>query len=334
MTIPTPHFPQILRNTLMKDWKSCQHKTHLTWFFGYRRDDGVDELNQTLSPHINTHLHAGAAFAKGCEVTRTLFFRQNKSANESIAAGVKALLKFYGHHNPVPIAPYKSANNMAAGLVYFFTEAFPLEGEYIIPVTPSGASGIEFQIALPIPRRDGKGYYLHPETGEDLIYTGRADQIGFDTRDEVHVIEDDKTTSRLGETWTKQWDKESQFRSYAWATREYGYPPIHHAAIRGIALPSSARGKFGHEERILYLPERTINLWLLNTQLIVEEMLRSWATNEYTLALDSRCAWGNCPFFLNCEDPLIELHRELTRQYKVENADVLEEQDETESIEW
>lgn len=322
-----PIFPTTLRNTMMKDWKSCQWKAWLTWFHGYRYDDGINEFDTRKQQlQKNTHLHAGAAFAKGCEVVRTNFFIAKRSAEESVFAGVEALLTYYGAHEPF-MAPYKNANAMAAALTYFFREAFPLEDETLIPSLPENGSGIEFNFAIPIPKRKGGGFYLHPETGDELLYTGRADQIAYDTIEQEMVVEDDKTTSAVAERWESQWDMESQFRSYAWVLREEGYANISRAVIRGVAIPSSRRKDYDHKEVQVYLTRERVDNWLLNTQLLIEQMLQAYEQKELIKALDAHCAWSGCPFLGECEEPSSVLHQTMGLKYGTlfEGMQILEE---------
>lgn len=314
------NFPAVLRNTILKDWKTCPWRTALEWFHGFRHDDGEFQTNKTDEECTarNTHLVAGAAFARGCEIVREEYFFNQTPIDVALIKGIKGLTKKYGNHQPF-MAPYKNWQAMVAALEYYFIEAFPIESDHLTPIK----GGVEFAFAIPIPRRDGKGYYMHPDTGSELMYTGRADMIAQDEELGVEVIQDDKTTGRLGSIWFEQWEKESQFRSYSYVCREYGRP-IEDIVIRGVAIPSSQKAGFSHAQHRLTIAEEHIDSWLETTQLIIEEMLWAYENQKFRKLLSSDCAWKRCPFIGNCEIPQAELLPILSADYHVQNAEVIE----------
>jgi hypothetical protein len=169
---------------MMSALKSCPRKAQLEYVEHWRP--------QTPS----VHLHAGKAFAAGLEEAREAFYVAGRPAGEAVALGVGRLLAEYGDFE-CPEDSAKSASRMAGALEYYFDQ-YPLGNDGCTPITlPGGKHGIEINFVEPLP-------IAHPQTGEPLLYSGRLDMA-------CHFagglyVEDDKTTSSLGATWSRQWD--------------------------------------------------------------------------------------------------------------------------------
>lgn len=194
-----PPFPAVLDSTIVGSFRSCRRKAYL-------------EYVEHWKPRtVSVHLHAGGAYAKGLEEARKAYFIgveqpdgtiKQVSEDVAIQIGLRALMRAYGAFECPPDSA-KSLERMCGAFEYYFTQ-YPMSSDKAVPVTlPGGGKGIEFSFAEPIIYPDGEPL-LHPETGDPLIYCGRMDMIANYAGGMFG--EDDKTTSSLGASWSKQWD--------------------------------------------------------------------------------------------------------------------------------
>src|SRR3990172_5087025 len=102
-----------------------------------------------------------------------------------------------------------------------------------------GEFGIEFSFAAAIPE------VKHPETGDPILFCGRFDQLA--EYNKMLFVEDEKTTTSLGEQWRNNWDLDSQFTGYVWGAKQFGLPVVG-AIVRGIGL---LKTKTTHQEVIV-----------------------------------------------------------------------------------
>lgn len=330
-----PHipFPTVFDSSILATAKACPQK-----FF-------KEYLNHWKPKSHSVHLQAGSAFAKGIEVARKAFFEgqyeklQNTQIGEltfkkewittqaeafnaqaSIECGLQALLASYGEFE----APYdsaKTADRMAGALEFYFSN-YPLEPDLNAPIVlASGRRAIEFSFAHPLP-------IAHPETGNPILYCGRMDAI-LEYAGQPFIT-DEKTTSQLGATWSRQWDLRSQFTGYAWGCRESGIPAAG-AIIRGVSI---LKTKYETQQAITYRPSWQIDRWYEQTVDLINEILIRWYTytdgnraphQSFPYNLDHTCAeYGGCQFRQACstedETPWLETYFEkrewnpLTRQ--------------------
>src|SRR6185369_2335892 len=210
-----PPFPEVIDSSMIATFRSCPRKFELTYM-------------QHWKPKTESiHLVAGKAFAAGLEETRRAYFIEGNDPEAALVRGGRALLASYGDTR-CPDDSAKSPERMLGALVFYF-QRYGLETEAATPITlPGGIRGIEFSFAEPLSIH-------HPETGNPIIYSGRSDQI-VDFADGVY-IEDDKTASQLGSSWSKQWDLRSQFTGYSWAAK-YGAMKLNVAGVlvRGVSI--------------------------------------------------------------------------------------------------
>ena len=187
-----PPFPTVIDSSLIAAFRSCPRKAFLDFF----------EHWKPKTPSV--HLHAGAAYARGMEVARLAYFAGERPSAEAIALGGMALVEAYGDFQ----CPPESAKSLerTLGAYEFYFSQYPLETDSARPIIlPSGKIGVEFSFSEPLD-------FPHPETGEPLLYVGRLDEV-VDYNGAVFG-EDDKTTSQLGASWSRQWDLRSQFTGY------------------------------------------------------------------------------------------------------------------------
>lgn len=273
-------FPSVLDSSILAGFKSCAQKGFKEYFSHWKPKDQ------------SVHLHAGAAFAKGMEVARLAFYVEGKEADIAVAEGLGALLAAYGNFE-CPADSAKSSERMAGAFEFYFHN-YPLTHEDYPPIQlPSGKRGIEFSFVEPLD-------ILHPVTGEPLLYSGRLDAL-------LHFaggtfICDEKTTSSLGATWSRQWDLRSQFTGYAWGCQRNGIK-VDGVIVRGVSV---LKTKYETQQAISYRPEWQIDRWYRELQFHVNQMIEQWKLytangTEFIHNLDHACAeYGGCTFRQIC----------------------------------
>jgi hypothetical protein len=262
-------FPTILDSSILATAKACKHK-----FFR--------EYIENWKPvGMSVHLHAGQSFAAGVEAARLAFYVDGKPAEDSVAIGVGKLLETYGTFECPEDSP-KSASRMAGALEFYFAN-YPL-GEGVEPIIlPSGKHGIEISFAEPLP-------ILHPETNEPLIYCGRLDMAAKFA--EGLFVEDDKTTSSLGATWSRQWDLRSQFTGYCWGLWKCAGIKPQGVLVRGVSI---LKTKYDTQQAITYRPDWMIEEWFENTCDFIKELVEDWKRGYWRKTLDHACTdFGGC----------------------------------------
>lgn len=286
-----PPFPAVIDSSLVSAFRSCPQKAFLEYFRHYK----------PRTPSV--HLHAGGAFAKGLEVARREYFLVGKSESEAVELGLYALLKSYGDFE-CPEDSAKSATRMAGAFEFYFAQ-YPMSTDTCVPAAlPGGLRGIEFSFVEPIEVR-------HPESGDPILYSGRFDMIaeyaggmyGFD----------DKTTSQLGASWSKQWDLRSQFTAYTWGAKMGGIP-TQGFIIRGVSILKS---KYDTQQAITYRPEWQVERWYDQVIKDVTRMKQMWEDEYWDYDLNEACtSYGGCPFRKVClsADPTPWLQAEFRRR--------------------
>ena len=282
-------FPEALDSSMLASFKSCPQLFKKVYIDCWKSKD----------PSV--YLRAGGAFAAGVEAARTAFFVDGYSQVDSYALGIQSLIKHYGDFE----CPPESAKSLerTAGALEFYFENYPLEKGDQEPITlPGGKRGIEFNFIHPLP-------LIHPQTGNPLLYTGRMDAI-------LHYaggifICDEKTTSSLGASWSRQWDLRSQFTGYSWGCRESGIR-TDGAIVRGVSI---LKTKYDTQQAISYRPEWQIERWYKETLEWIEDMIVCYTTGRWRYNLDHSCAdYGGCGFRSACssqeETPWLETYFE------------------------
>lgn len=279
-------FPEIFDSSMLAEFKSCPEKFRKTYIEHFK------------SKELSVHLHAGAAFAHGLEVTRKAFFVDNQDSESAIAAGLGALLRHYGDFQCPPDSA-KSAERMAGAFEFYF-ENYQLTHEDQTPITFSnGKRGIEFSFAEPLP-------FFHPTTGNPILYCGRMDAI-LNYAGGVYIV-DEKTTTQLGSSWSRQWDLRAQFTGYAWGAEKAGIK-IDGAIVRGVSI---LKTKYDTQQAISYRPEWQINRWYNELLEWVHDIHLCWKYGKWKHNLDHACAeYGGCAFRTACasqdEAPWLEV---------------------------
>ena len=279
-----PDFPSVIDATQIATMRSCMRKQQLAYMPG----------NEWKPQGEQIHLLAGAAFARGLEVARRSFYEEGKDNDTAIADGVVALIIAYGDFEP-PEGATKTLDRMIGALVYYFDQ-YIMETDKAKPLLlPSGRRAIEFSFATPLP-------YLHPITRDPILYAGRSDMIA--TYAEGTYVEDDKTTSQLGASWSKQWDLRSQFTGYCWSAREAGMA-VNGVLVRGVSI---LKTKYDTLEAITYRSAWEIDRWLTQICRDLARLEECWRSGYYDYALDHACTeYGGCSFTQICKSPSPEI---------------------------
>lgn len=280
MTRPT--FPLIWDNTMRTDFVACPRK----WAWSH-----LDNWHPRGT--LSVHLHAGACWASAVEAVRTAYYCDSLPPSEAIGRGLTTLAEQWGNFEPPPTSP-KTLPRLLDALVYYFT-AFPLETDPAQPhIGPAGPM-LEFSFILPV-EETGPDALLHPESGEPILFSGRADMLA--TYAGALTIFDDKTTTSLGAQWSAQWDMRAQFTGYAWAAREFG---LHARQVlaRGIAI---LKTQFNHAQAITHRPDHRINAWHSQIKRDIRRAMSLWREGCFDFVESDACnAYGGCLFRQPCQ---------------------------------
>lgn len=270
-----PEFPAVLDSTLMAHFRSCPQLAFREGFEHWKP--------KTRS----VHLHAGAAFAKGIEVAREEFYVNGKSEEAAVGAGLAALIAAYGDFECPPDSA-KSLERMMGALEFYF-HSYPMPTDSAKPaVLPGGKRGIEFSFVEPID-------IPHPVTGDPLLYSGRFDAI-MDYAGSLYG-NDEKTTSQLGASWSRQWDLRSQFTAYTWGARRSGIN-LQGFIVRGISI---LKTKYDTLQAITYRPAWLVDAWYAQLLRDVRRMVQCWESGYWDFNFDESCnAYGGCGFKTVC----------------------------------
>lgn len=269
-------FPLVWDNTLRGHFVSCPQAAYWGGFQHYK------------STFPNIHLHAGKAWASALETTRLAFYRNKIPQAAAVSSGLETLIQAYGDFDCPPTV-YKDLPRLIKGFIYYF-QAFPLDKDPVQPHMGRNGPMVEFSFALPLDET-----LLHPETGEPIIYAGRADMVA--TYAGALGVFDDKTTGQLGAKWAGQWDRRAQFSGYTWAGQQMGLN-LSQVIVRGIALKKDS---YDHAQCILVRTKQHITEW--HTQMVrdIRRAIVCWQEDYWDKSLDEACnAYGGCVYKQPC----------------------------------
>lgn len=272
-----PQFPLVWDNSMRAAFVSCPQKFFWEYMQHYK----------SLSPSI--HLHAGKAWATGLEVARLAYYRDNVPEEVAMAEGLEALIAAYGDFDCPPYVAKSLPRLIEAFTYYFF--AFPLATDPVQPYVGKNGPMVEFSFALPLDTEN----LLHPETGEPIIFAGRADMVA--TYAGALSIYDDKTTSALGQSWSAQWDRRSQFSGYTWAAHEMGLN-VSQIIVRGIAIKKTS---IDHAQAISVRTKQHIIEWHKQITRDIRRAMDCWSEGYWDKDLSETCNhYGGCMFRQPC----------------------------------
>jgi hypothetical protein len=236
----------------------------------------------TAGNEQSIHLVAGRAYAKGLEVARLAYMRQ-EDPETCLELGTAALIEEYGDAE-CSEKESKTLDRMVGALEYYFSE-YPLEDDPARISVIAGVPAVEWRFALPLP-------FNNPDTGMPLLYAGRTDTI-MDFCG-ARYAEDDKTTKQLGASWPNQWELRSQFMGYAWAGRELGLG-LQGTLVRGVSI---LKTKYENAQAIVNSPDWKIDEWVEHRDHLISHALFQYQRGQgayWEPALDDTCnEYGGC----------------------------------------
>jgi hypothetical protein len=258
---------------------------------------------ENLAPlEARVDLHFGACFAKGIEAARCCFYEEEGyDSHAAMEVGIEAAIQAYGDFVS-PSTSYKTKARLVSAIRFYF-EQWPLGEDGLEPVE----DGIEKSFAITLP-------LFNPDTGANLLYAGRYDMLATDANGRYYVV-DEKTASRLGDTWHLQWDMDSQITGYIWATHIQASEPIEvMAQIRAVAI---LKNDYGHAEVPITRNKWMLERWYRQMLRDVERMIASYQAGEWDMALGPACSSYNrvCEYAQLCKSPNPE--RLIEGNYKV-----------------
>lgn len=282
-------FPAVIDNTIRKAMVACPTQVM------YRHVQNIRPKEEKL-----IDLHYGKCFATGIEFARKNFFIGFMSAVEAVDSGVAMAIKEWGEFNE-PTKSNKSLGTLVSALHYYFGQ-WPLGEDGLTPTE----GGIECRFAIEIP-------VWNPDTGTKLMYAGRYDMRALDDAGRT-VIVDEKTTSRLGDSWWQQWDLDSQMTGYIWSVLQEDPEADVSAMIRGISV---LRDGHGHVEVPIQRTKFMVDRWYWQMLRDVQRMVESYQQGRWDQALSGACVgYGRpCDYAKLCLRPNPE--QIIESEYKV-----------------
>jgi hypothetical protein len=257
-------FPTVIDNTILKSFVTCPTMTK------HRHIENLRLINEKM-----VDLHFGKCFATGVEFVRKLFWAAHATSDMAVQGGIEAAAKEWGNFQE-PTKSYKSLGTLVRSLRYYF-EVWPLGQDGFTPV----GNGIECMFSIPIP-------ILHPITGEFLEYAGRYDMLATEDATGRLYIVDEKTASKLGDSWVNQWDLDSQMTGYIWSVQQericgegLGEFPSILAQIRGVSILKDGNG---HVEIPISRPQWMVDRWYTNMLGLVHRMVDAYQRNDWDMA--------------------------------------------------
>lgn len=222
-------------------------------------------------------------------MARRSYYGEHKPIPRCEAEGTLALIREYGSDTDSE-GTSKTLDRMVGALEFYFSR-YPLDSDPCRLTTLAGQPACEWSFALPLP-------FNHPDTGEPLLYAGRTDAI-VDFAGGRYIL-DDKTTSSLGESWSRQWSLRSQFTGYAWAAATLGMP-VKGVVVRGVSI---LKTKYDTAQAIVGQAPWKIDRWIAHRDHEIKAMLAAYQDGYFDTVLGEMCnEYGGCPFKAICEVP-------------------------------
>lgn len=293
-----PSFPHLIDSTMLSGYLACPRQFYWQW------------INRLTISQKSVHLHAGGAFAAAIESFRLSFYT-GFDYDTAMCGAVERFIKEWGDF-PLMEEENKSFYNVLGALDSYF-QIYPPATDHVKPYIANGKPAVEFTFALPTG-------ILHPETGEPILYGGRCDMIG-DMGGTLMIV-DEKTTSQLGNSWSKKWQMRGQFAGYVMAARTLGNLPVAGALIRGVSI---LKAGYGHAEAIVYFPEWQLERWWGHVERTLRDMVCNWQESKthkdprgFDQNFSDACAaYSSCQFLNLC---MVESPENWIDGYFVRNA--------------
>lgn len=282
-TAPTElSFPEALDSTMLSLFGSCPQS-----FF-------IEYVLKRAPTGRSIHLHAGGCMARAFEVIQIEFFHNGRSYEDCLLIAFREFMLQWGMFDPREKS-YKDFVNCWGAVEAYFKE-YPLEEDHFRPlIAANGKPMVEFKFAVPMEVN-------HPETGNPLLYSGRADTMVTSPQNLI-LVRDEKTTASLGASWYYQWDMRGQFLGYTYCARAAGIPAAG-ALVRGIAIQQT---QYGFAEKPLFYTDEQLSRWWDQINIRAERAVKMWYNslshlddrrklhNQWDLSYGDACAaYGGC----------------------------------------
>lgn len=287
-------FPEVVDNSMRKAFVRCPKSAH--WHY----EKGLQP------PESRIDLHAGKAFAKGLDAARIAFYKESTSHEEAVERGIYAVLEAYGDRDAGK--SNKTKWRMSGALVFYFEQHRMDEDEFRPVVFPDGSVGVEIQGLFEIP-------VLHPETGKPLKHSFRFDMLAEDRNGDYWGV-DEKTTSKLGDSWALQWDLDSQMTCYSKGGKvlleSKGLDP---ERFKGMVVNGVSILKYDYGHMRVPTPRMDWEIARWHNQMCrdFERWIAMYKGQDHDMVLDHACALYNSP----CEYAPLCKSRE---PHKIENS--------------
>lgn len=275
-------FPQTFDATMMRAMKGCKRK----FYYEFMRN----KVSSSTSPD----LIAGAAWARGHEVFRKLYYSGEEEFEDAIVRAFIAMATEFGPEEtePEPNHP-KTFDRLAEAFVSYHYEAYPPEFDDHQPVLVNGKPAVEFSFSVPIED------VLHPETGEPILYAGTFDMLSCH-HGHFYYVFDDKTSKQMGHRWAEQWRLRSQFIGYAFGAKQHGYN-VAGAWVRGTAFKKT---QLDFADAPIQIHQWMIDDWYNTLVFDLQMLIEHWRRGFFPKNYDEACnAYGGCQYLSLCEIP-------------------------------
>lgn len=294
------YFPTSVDSTMLSAFDSCPQKFLMEFIL------------RKVPIGRSIHLHAGGCMASAFEVIRQKFYKEKWHLDDCLHHAFPVFVREWGDME-TPEGEYKDMVNCWSAVEAYFRE-YPPATDYFQPYTlEDGSPAVEFKFAIPM-------QINHPDTGEPLLFSGRADMLScpIDSPNTVYVV-DEKTSKALGPKWQYQWGMRGQFYGYTYAAKQYGYPCVG-ALVRGIAIQQT---QFAFQEKPLFLDDYQLEVWWLEAHKKVARMIEMyerakkhypgeeletnymWLHGSFDKSFGDACqSYGGCMYTDLCTHPM------------------------------
>jgi len=295
--------PQVLDNTILSTFRTCQHKALWEFVFGL------------TSSTPSVHLHAGGAFSRALE---TLYRNAyNGKASEALTRAHFDFDKAWGSFQPV--GKTTKTKDRVWEAVESYANTYHPPSDYIEP-SPLFGNPFEYSFAIPLEHSAwGVDFPNHPFTNQPFLYAGRFDMVG--QHSSQLRLRDDKLNTQLGPNWEASWTLRSQFIGYVAAMQVLGYD-VDTVEIRGV---QPLVNSINHQTAVKTYSRVVVRRWLEQVQRDVRELVRVATAGDWSHNFADACsAYGGCPFLDLCRanDPTAYFHTFANRVWNPLDAHV------------
>lgn len=274
-----PPIPLYIDSSMLSTFRACRRKYYWSYVQNF----------QPMGESI--HLIAGKAFASGCEAARRAQLRSGKlplSSSELLEAAIGPFTAEWKDFEASP-DDAKNYHNVFAAFEDYICHRYHPATDEVQPINIGGVPGLEYSFAIPLPVK-------HP-SGDNFIFCGKLDVLGI-WNEMLTVILDEKTTSMMGVSWTRQWDLRGQFLGYVWAARELGFN-VSTVIVRGIAIQKT---QHQFAQLPVQVPTFLVDRWYHELLGSLADLVSAWESDRWPFNFADACSsYGGCSFLDLCK---------------------------------